>query len=155
MLVLSGDNKEHVMEIELRDVNKNDFSWLFDLRSKTMSKYILDSGDQFSYESQTDRIMKEFDSINIVRIEDRDVGMFKVKQETDKWTIIQIQILPEYQGLGIGKNLILDCQEKAVSQRIPVYLSVLKVNPAKSLYERLGFEIVEVKEKSYTMRYSA
>lgn len=143
------------MEVQLRDVEESDFEWLYSLRSQTMSDYINGSGDKFTRESQIERIMKEFDSISIVRLDNQDIGMFKVKREKDSWEIIQIQLLPEYQGLGIGTKLIQKCLKDARIKGIPVYLSVLKVNPARSLYERLGFEIVEVKEKSYIMRSSA
>lgn len=143
------------MEIQLRNVKESDFEWLYNLRSQTMSDYIDESGDHFTRESQTERIMKEYDSIDIVRLNNQDIGMFKVKREKDSWEIIQIQLLPEYQGSGVGTKLIQNCLKDARIKAIPVYLSVLKVNPAKSLYERLGLNIVEKKEKSYIMRYSA
>jgi ribosomal protein S18 acetylase RimI-like enzyme len=142
------------MEFVLREVTENDFAWLYNLRTKTMSKYIIDSGDQFTLESQTERIMKGYESIKIVRFENQDIGMFKVKRDSDKWEIIQIQLLPDYQHMGIGTQLIKNLQLEASQQGIAVFLSVLKVNPAKQLYERLGFEVVQEKEKSYTMRYN-
>lgn len=143
------------MDFALRNVKENDFTWLYDLRSQTMSKYINDSGDQFNLETQSNRIMKEYESIKIVKTDNQDIGMFKVKRNSDKWEIIQIQLLPDYQHMGIATKLIKNLQMEASQRGTPVFLSVLKVNPAKRLYERLGFEIVQEKEKSYTMRYSA
>ena len=143
------------MDFVLRDVTKSDFEWLYDLRLQTMSNYIIASGDQFIRERQTDRIMKAYESIKIIRAEDQDIGMFKVRRDTDMWEIVQIQLLPAYQHRGIGSKLIRDLQAEASHKGIPVVLSVLKVNPAKHLYEKLGFEVVEEKEKSYTMRYIA
>ena len=143
------------MNFELRNVKESDFNWLYELRRQTMSKYINDSGDQFNLETQSKRIMKEYTSIKIVRSDNKDIGMFKAKRNLDKWEIIQIQLLPEYQHMGIGTKLIQNLQEEASQQGMALFLSVLKVNPAKGLYERLGFEIVAEKEKSYTMRYSA
>jgi ribosomal protein S18 acetylase RimI-like enzyme len=143
------------MDFELRNVKENDFDWLYDLRSQTMAKYINDSGDQFNLETQSKRIMKEYDSIKIVRSDNQDIGMIKVKRYSDKWEIIQIQLLPNYQHMGIGTKLIQKLQMEALQQGIGVFLSVLKVNPAKRLYKKLGFEIVQEQAKSYTMRYSA
>lgn len=57
------------MNIVTREVTENDFDWLYNLRTRTMSKYIIDSGDQFTLESQAERIMKEYESIIIVRFE--------------------------------------------------------------------------------------
>ena len=143
------------MDFEIRNVKENDFNWLYDLRSQTMAKYINDSGDQFNLESQSKRIMKEYESIKIVMNDNQDIGMFKVKRNSDKWEIIQIQLLPDYQHMGIGTKLIQELQMEASQQGVAIFLSVLKVNPAKRLYERLGFEAIHEKEKSYTMRYSA
>ncbi|MFH1009360.1 MAG: GNAT family N-acetyltransferase [Candidatus Latescibacterota bacterium] len=143
------------MDVVLRKVKENDFDWLYDLRSQTMSKYINDSGDQFNLETQSVRIMKEYESIKIVTTDNQDIGMLKVKRSSNEWEIIQIQLLPGYQHMGIGTKLIQDLQMEATQQGIAVLLSVLKVNPAKRLYERLGFEIVQEKEQSYKMRYSA
>ena len=143
------------MDIELRNVQESDSDWLYHLRSQTMLKYINDSGDQFNLETQSDRIKIEYESIKIVRSENQDIGMFKVKRDRDNWEIIQIQLLPDYQHMGIGTKLIQNLQKEASRQGIAVFLSVLKVNPAKRLYERLGFEVIQEKDKSYTMRYSA
>ncbi|MBW4512743.1 MAG: GNAT family N-acetyltransferase [Scytonematopsis contorta HA4267-MV1] len=54
-----------------------------------------------------------------------------------------MELLPEYQCLGIGTQLIQSVISQAKSLNKPVVLHVLKINPAKSLYERLGFETVE------------
>lgn len=54
-----------------------------------------------------------------------------------------IAVLPDIRGQGIGTQL-LDCLLQAASQVYPaVMLSVRSSNPAKSLYERMGFEIVD------------
>ena len=50
--------------------------------------------------------------------------------------------MPEYQGRGTGTAIILDLIAQARALQLPVTLHVLDVNPARSLYERLGFRIV-------------
>lgn len=143
------------MDFELRNVKEKDFDWLYDLRSQTMTKYINESGDLFNLETQSNRVLKEYESIKIVRSDNQDIGMFKVKRGSDKWEIIQIQLLPDFQYKGIGTKLIQNLQAEASQQGVAIFLSVLKVNPAKRLYKRLGFKAVQENEKSYTMRYSA
>ena len=81
------------MDFELRNVKENDFDWLYELRRQTMSKYITGSGDPFNLETQSKRILKEYTSIKIVRSDNQDIGMFKVKRNPDKWEIIQISRL--------------------------------------------------------------
>ncbi len=143
------------MDFKLRNVKENDFDWLYDLRRQTMSKYINDSGEEFNIETQSNRIMKEFKSIKIIKNDNQDIGMLKVKRSSDKWEIIQIQLLPGFQRMGIGTKIINNLQAEALQQDVAIFLNVLKVNPAKRLYKRLGFKAVQENEKSYTMRYSA
>lgn len=55
---------------------------------------------------------------------------------------LAIAVLPAYVGQGIGTQLMKHLLE-AVSKVYPaVVLSVRKNNPARHLYERMGFEIV-------------
>jgi ribosomal protein S18 acetylase RimI-like enzyme len=51
--------------------------------------------------------------------------------------LIDIAMLPEWQGKGIGTHLIRDL----IGERLPVVLHVAIDNPARALYERLGFEV--------------
>ena len=53
-----------------------------------------------------------------------------------------IEIHPDYQGQGIGTAIIHKIMAEGVLKMKPVFLPVLKVNPAKRLYERLGFSVV-------------
>jgi hypothetical protein len=92
------------MNFDFRNANKNDFYWLYDLRRQTMAKYINDFGDLFNLETQTNRIMKEYDSIKIVRSDNQDIGMFKVKRNSDKREIIQIQPLKEKEAPVYGNR---------------------------------------------------
>ena len=54
---------------------------------------------------------------------------------------LAIAVLPEYLGCGVG-TLLLQHLLEAAKQRYPrVVLSVRATNPAKRLYERMGFVV--------------
>jgi len=60
-----------------------------------------------------------------------------------KLTIVEIQIAPEFQGRGIGTEVLRDIIEIGRENRLKVALGVLKVNEkAERLYEKLGFKII-------------
>ena len=62
----------------------------------------------------------------------------------DKTPEIAIAVLPEYRGLGIGEELLtVLLYQSWCEDKDQVSLSVDKDNPARHLYERLGFTIVE------------
>ena len=62
-----------------------------------------------------------------------------------------IAVLPEHRGGGVGSLLLSRVLEIAGTQYGAVSLSVSLDNPARRLYERLGFEPVEKRGNSITM----
>jgi GNAT superfamily N-acetyltransferase len=48
-------------------------------------------------------------------------------------------LLPEHRGHGIGTELMHEVIERAESLGLPVVLHVESFNPARRLYERFGF----------------
>lgn len=67
------------------------------------------------------------------------VGWIACTEDEAKLELIDIHLLPEHQGKGIGSKLLSELVSQADSARKPVQLSVLKVNPSRALYERWGF----------------
>lgn len=62
-----------------------------------------------------------------------------------------IAVLPEYRGKGIGSDLIKQLFELAKDRYMQISLSVSEENPARSLYERMGFQTVKQEGDSLTM----
>jgi ribosomal protein S18 acetylase RimI-like enzyme len=73
----------------------------------------------------------------LLRGEER--GFAYVDDETPE---LAVAVLPEYRGKGIGTALLMRHLEAAAGLYRALSLSVSPRNPAKRLYERLGFEIV-------------
>ena len=69
---------------------------------------------------------------------------------------LDISLLPEYRGLGIGTRLLNDLllllQEHGY---LRASLSVQKENPALRLYQRMGFHIVAERETEYVMLWDS
>ena len=63
----------------------------------------------------------------------------------------QIYILPHHQNKGYGTDLIRDVISEAELQGKTVKLQVLKTNPARKLYDRLGFLVTGTNGPSYMM----
>ncbi len=63
-----------------------------------------------------------------------------------------VLIVPEQQGHGIGAALIGDVLAEAARAGVATRLQVLRVNPARRLYERLGFAIEGETSTHYPMR---
>jgi len=74
----------------------------------------------------------------IVR-EGRPVGRLYVDRRREGIRIIDIALLPEQRGAGIGTNLLRGLLAEGDRLGKPVSLHVEHLNPAVRLYERLGF----------------
>src|ERR1700751_3731072 len=78
-------------------------------------------------------------SIQIIESKQHPIGFLLVQNRTNETFLAAIEIAPEFQNRGIGSQLIAQLISNSDRAHLPVRLSVLKVNPARRLYERLGF----------------
>ena len=69
----------------------------------------------------------------------RLAGVRRVEYYDDHICLEYLVLSPEHQRRGIGGRIVGDLLREARERGQPVKLRVLKVNPAKVLYERLGF----------------
>jgi ribosomal protein S18 acetylase RimI-like enzyme len=65
---------------------------------------------------------------------------------------LSIAITPEHRGKGVGTRLLNALLERASARHAAVSLSVSDENPARRLYQRLGFAIVGREGSSLTMK---
>jgi len=75
----------------------------------------------------------------IVLVEGEPAGRLYVDRREDEIRIIDIALLPEFRGRGIGGSLLEDLLDEAASVAKPVRIHVERYNRALGLYERLGF----------------
>lgn len=89
----------------------------------------------------------------IVQIDGEDAGWLTVLRESDRIEVDSIYLAPEKQGAGLGTHLMEQIIAEAEVVEKRVTLSTAKINPARRLYERLGFELVNESEfKVYMQR---
>ena len=83
----------------------------------------------------------------LAEIENKSVGWMKLFNDelSDKFFISSLYVLPEFQGYGIGKKLLLKAEEIAAKLKHDrVWLGVMKDNvKALEWYKKLGFQFVE------------
>jgi GNAT superfamily N-acetyltransferase len=76
----------------------------------------------------------------LVEREGVPIGRVYVNREADQLRLIDISLIPEQRGQGLGTSLLLDLLDEAESVGLPVCIHVEQFNPAYRLYRRLGFE---------------
>ncbi|MGV7197543.1 GNAT family N-acetyltransferase [Xanthomonas sp. NCPPB 1325] len=76
----------------------------------------------------------------IVQIEGLRIGRLYLHRTATHHTLVEISLLPEWRGQGIGAQLIAYAQAMACDAGCVLSLHVLHTNPAaQRLYRRLGF----------------
>jgi GNAT superfamily N-acetyltransferase len=81
----------------------------------------------------------------VVTRDSAPVGRLSVARLADEMRVIDIALVPEARGQGIGSSLLAAVTAEADGAGLPVRLHVEPWSPAKRLYERLGFETIEVR----------
>jgi ribosomal protein S18 acetylase RimI-like enzyme len=81
-------------------------------------------------------------TFDVVEIDGTPAGRLYVDRRADDIRIVDIALLPEFRGDGIGSRLIGEVLAEARASGRTVSIHVEVHNPAARLYERLGFVAV-------------
>lgn len=81
-------------------------------------------------------------SFDVVEVDARPAGRLYVDRRNDEIRIIDISLLPEHRGAGLGSALIRSVKDEAAATGRTVSLHVAAGNRAAELYARLGFQVV-------------
>ena len=79
---------------------------------------------------------------DVIEQEGVAIGRFYVAHRSHEIRIIDIALLPEHRGRGLGGRILLALLDRAAADAKSVSLHVEKFNPALHLYERLGFKSI-------------
>jgi ribosomal protein S18 acetylase RimI-like enzyme len=144
-------------EIVLRPADSQDFDFLFSLHTLTFRTYVEQTWGRWDDAEQLNRFRKDFDRSyrRIIVLRGEDIGCIWTEDQDSLIFVDYIAVLPEYQRRGLGTKLVRQVLAQADERGIPVCLNVLKVNPARSLYERLGFRVVGGDEHRHYMQRTA
>lgn len=138
-------------KLTLRPALKSDYDFLYSLHCLVLKEYIMQtwSWDESWQRNYFDEHFTPEDR-EIIQWEDRPIGVLCVQERDAETFLANIALLPDFQRRGIGESLIRQVQRQAFSAGKPVTLHVLRVNPARRLYERLGFRVIrETPERFY------
>jgi ribosomal protein S18 acetylase RimI-like enzyme len=75
----------------------------------------------------------------VILVDGAPAGRLYVDRRQDELLIVDIALLPEHRGNGVGGAILRDLLAEAAAAGKPVRIHVEHMNPALRLYERLGF----------------
>ena len=84
-------------------------------------------------------------SFQVIERDDTPIGRLYVARWEKEIRIVDITLLPEFRGSGIGTKLLRELQDEARTTGKSLTIHVERFNRALQLYERLGFHQIEDK----------
>jgi ribosomal protein S18 acetylase RimI-like enzyme len=79
----------------------------------------------------------------VIERDGRPIGRLYLQQGMFELRVMDIALLPEQRGRGLGTSLISGLLAHARTRGVTVTLHVEPLNPAQRLYSRLGFRLLE------------
>ena len=146
-------DSEPAPSITRRPAGPDDLAFLLALRTVTMGPHHGRAGIAQTSEEQRARVLDQYECAEVIEERGVPIGLWKVTRSPAEWKLLQVQLLPSRQGIGIASSLLRSLLAEAKAASVPVTLNVLKVNPARRLYERLGFRVVGESDHAYRMRH--
>jgi GNAT superfamily N-acetyltransferase len=142
-------------EFGLRPYRDADFEFAFEVGKRSMGAYVV---EQFGPWVDADHRRQLAETLQpelhfIVTQQGLDVALLSHERCATHWQLHKLFIAPEHQGRGLGTALVRWLQQQAQGLALPVRLRLLRVNPAKRLYERLGFAVVDEAPERFFMEW--
>ena len=143
------------MEYSFINCTLDDFDFLFELKKENFKWYV-DKIWGWNDDDQKQRLKQDLEEHlahkRIILVDGKKVGVYAVHTtENGDLFINEISILKEYQNKGLGRKILEEQLKENHKKGIRTILQVFKENPAKSLYEKLGFKIYGETETHYQM----
>lgn len=128
------------MSLSFRQAVDTDQALLYRLTREAIGPYVAQLWG-WEEEFQQARFARIFDPARwqIIIYDGVEVGGLELEQRPEDLFLANLLLFPEHQRKGIGTAVIQRLLREAHAEGRPVRLRVLKVNPARGLYERLGF----------------
>ena len=143
------------MKYLFRNCTLDDFDFLFELKKQNFKWYV-DKIWGWNDDDQKQRLKQDLKEHlqhkRIILLDNKEVGVYAIHTtENGDLFINEISILKEYQNKGLGRKILEEQLKENQKKGIRTILQVFKENPAKSLYEKLGFKIYGETETHYQM----
>jgi ribosomal protein S18 acetylase RimI-like enzyme len=91
----------------------------------------------------------------VIELDGQRIGRLYTQRRENEIRIMDIALLPEVRGRGIGTGLLNEILDEARAGNLPVTIHVERMNPALHLYERLGFRFLEERGIYFLMEWRA
>lgn len=151
--------------IQLRPIEEADLPFLYTVYAGTRAEELSRTGwpeaektaflrMQFQAQHQHYQAHYPDARFDVVLRGDTPLGRLYVDRREADIRIVDIALLPEHRGQGLGSRLLDEILREAAESSRTVSIHVERFNPALRLYERLGFEQIDDTGVYYLMAWT-
>jgi GNAT superfamily N-acetyltransferase len=90
--------------------------------------------------------------VRIITLDGSDAGWLQTETTEQGLFVGQLFVDGPYQRKGIGTEIMTQLITSAASTHHPMFLNVVKINPALRLYKRLGFHTTHEDDRKFYMK---
>jgi GNAT superfamily N-acetyltransferase len=93
--------------------------------------------------------------VRIIGLDGTDVGWVQTIREDDELFVAQMFVDSQFQRKGIGTEVMKRLISVATAFNLAIRLNVVRINPARRLYERMGFRVTHEDDRKFYMKRDA
>lgn len=136
----------------LRSAQTTDQDWLFDTYQATLKPYVEWAwGWQEAFQREGFAKHHPLHELQVVMYAHQAAGALHVQTQDTLHFVRMIFLAPAFQNLGLGTLLLQSEMQRAHELGKALHLKVVKINRAKTLYERMGFKTLAQDEATFHM----
>lgn len=138
----------------MRPARADDAEFLFTTRRDGFRRYV-EAHKAWDDDYQR-AVAKEDFSAAPVEIIERDgvaIGYQIVERRSDHWWLEEIALVADQRDRGLGAELVRAIMSAAQAAGMPLRLNCLRANPARRLYDRLGFRVIAEEDVRVRMEW--
>ena len=144
------------MDYKIRFATPDDHDLIYGLKAESVRPYV-----EKNWGWDEDYQRKDFDSefshmeqFNVIEVDSKFAGFVQYYFEYPYFEVVEIHLLPEYRGKGIGSQILRYLQKACIAQDRKIRIGCFKENHrAKALYQKLGFMQTEETDTHYILEY--
>jgi ribosomal protein S18 acetylase RimI-like enzyme len=146
------DNPTLGMNLSLRPASAHDAELVYGIKHEAYADYAIEAYGSWEEGLQRGYILRNLRFTRLILVDGTIVGWIAADTEAPAVDIADVHILPVHQRKGYGTEAVGIVLREAFAAGKAVTLGVLKNNPARSLYDRIGFTVTGATKTHFLMK---
>ncbi len=144
------------MDYKIRFATPDDHDLIYAFKAESVRPYVekIWGWDENYQRCDFDSDFAAIQQFHVIEVCGRFAGFVQYDVEDLYFEVVEIHLLPEYRGKGIGSDILRYLQKVCIAQDRKIRIGCFKENRrAKALYQELGFLQTEETDTHYILEY--